>query len=119
MSFSNRQNVGALLPRLGERWFAIITTGRFWASVCFKSTLRRGNARGTDDFLDAARLAGVPVEVVKESGPFDTSAVASLRRIIGRINPDIIQTHAIKSHFLTRWSGLWKERPWVAFHHGY
>jgi glycosyltransferase involved in cell wall biosynthesis len=85
----------------------------------FLVTFRRGNARGTDDFLDAARLAGIPVEVVKESGPFDTSTVSSLRRIIGRINPDIIQTHAIKSHFLTRWSGLWKERPWVAFHHGY
>ena len=30
-----------------------------------------------------------------------------------------MQTHAVKSHFLLYLSGLWKARPWVAFHHGY
>jgi glycosyltransferase involved in cell wall biosynthesis len=31
----------------------------------------------------------------------------------------VIQTHAAKSHFLLRYSGLSKDRPWIAFHHGY
>jgi glycosyltransferase involved in cell wall biosynthesis len=33
--------------------------------------------------------------------------------------PDILQTHAVKSHFLIALSGLSRQFPWVAFHHGY
>jgi glycosyltransferase involved in cell wall biosynthesis len=36
-----------------------------------------------------------------------------------QFRPDLIQTHASKSHFLMRASGLWKRTPWIAFHHGY
>ena len=32
---------------------------------------------------------------------------------------EIVQTHNVKSHFFLRQSGLWRERPWVAFHHGF
>jgi glycosyltransferase involved in cell wall biosynthesis len=38
---------------------------------------------------------------------------------VARVQPDIIQTHAVKSHFLARLAGLPKLAPWVAFHHGY
>jgi glycosyltransferase involved in cell wall biosynthesis len=31
----------------------------------------------------------------------------------------LIQTHAVKSHFLARLAGLPKRAPWIAFHHGY
>ena len=31
----------------------------------------------------------------------------------------MIQTHAVKSHFLARLAGLPKCAPWIAFHHGY
>ncbi len=35
------------------------------------------------------------------------------------MSPDILQTHAVKSHLLLRSSGLHLTHPWVAFHHGY
>jgi glycosyltransferase involved in cell wall biosynthesis len=31
----------------------------------------------------------------------------------------VIQSHAVKAHFLVRASGLHRLAPWVAFHHGY
>src|SRR5690606_19654475 len=33
--------------------------------------------------------------------------------------PDLFETNNIKSHFFGRLSGIWKGRPWVAFHHGF
>jgi glycosyltransferase involved in cell wall biosynthesis len=39
--------------------------------------------------------------------------------LVDRVRPDIIQTHAVKSHFLVRAAGLQKRTPWIAFHHGY
>ena len=33
--------------------------------------------------------------------------------------PDVVESHAVKSHFLVRLSGLKRLAPWVAFHHGY
>jgi len=35
------------------------------------------------------------------------------------LKPDIVQTHAVKSHFLIRLAGINRKRPWIAFHHGY
>jgi glycosyltransferase involved in cell wall biosynthesis len=70
-------------------------------------------------FIEAARKAGLPVEVVPERGRFDRSVPERLREIVARRNPDIVQTHNIKSHFFMRVSGIWKSTPWLAFHHGY
>jgi glycosyltransferase involved in cell wall biosynthesis len=44
--------------------------------------------------------------------------VASLRQILERHKPDIVQTHAVKSHFLV---SLLRGRRfrWIAFHHGH
>jgi glycosyltransferase involved in cell wall biosynthesis len=42
-----------------------------------------------------------------------------LRRVVKQVNPDIIQTHFSKSHFLVWLSAVWRERPWIAFHHGH
>jgi glycosyltransferase involved in cell wall biosynthesis len=60
----------------------------------------------------------LPIEIVWETGPFDLSVLASLREILERHKPDIVQTHSVKSHFLV---SLLRERPfrWIAFHHGY
>lgn len=89
----------------------------------FLVTFRRGGDSSLDarqdGFLQAALTAGIPVEIVTERGRLDRNLPASLRSIVRKLNPDVLQTHAIKSHFLMRSSGLWKERPWVAFHHGY
>jgi glycosyltransferase involved in cell wall biosynthesis len=70
-------------------------------------------------FVQTAREQGVRVEVIKESGPFDRAAMRSLAEVAHRLHPDVIQTHAVKSHFLARLAGLPKRAPWVAFHHGY
>ncbi len=84
------------------------------------ATFRRGDAaRGSDAFFEAAAAAGIPVDCVRERTPLDWQQIRQLRRIVEERAPDIIQSHAVKSHFLVRLSGLWKERPWVAFHHGY
>jgi glycosyltransferase involved in cell wall biosynthesis len=43
----------------------------------------------------------------------------ALLRVAQRLRPQVIQTHAVKSHFLSRKIGLRRLAPWVAFHHGY
>ena len=69
--------------------------------------------------IEAARQSDIPVERVPERFVFDVQVVSRLRKLVNHLNPDIIQTHASKSHFLMRCSGLGKQRPWIAFHHGY
>lgn len=84
-----------------------------------------GSARGAAGgeapnlFVAAAREAGVAVDVITERFRFDPRVVAELKSIVARRAPDIIQSHQIKSHFLVKLAGLWRERPWIAFHHGY
>jgi glycosyltransferase involved in cell wall biosynthesis len=70
-------------------------------------------------FLQALDNAGIDSQVVAEKHRFDPSALAGLRRAVTRYAPDLIQTHNVKSHFLTRLSGLNQLFPWIAFHHGY
>jgi glycosyltransferase involved in cell wall biosynthesis len=62
---------------------------------------------------------GIFLETIPETGPFDPAPLRLLRSLAERMQPDIIQTHAVKSHFLVRSAGLPKTAPWVAFHHGY
>ena len=71
-----------------------------------------------NQFVSTARSLDVPVEVVRESGPYDLSVVSELQRVLDRQNADIVQTHGIKSHFLV---SLLRKRNfrWIAFHHGY
>ena len=70
--------------------------------------------------LDAAsQHEGIALETIPERGPFDPETIRALRALAARVRPDIIQTHAVKSHFLNRLAGLPGIAPWVAFHHGY
>ncbi|MDP9112102.1 MAG: glycosyltransferase [Acidobacteriota bacterium] len=69
-------------------------------------------------FLDAVRAAGIELDVIPERGRFDASIRPLLAEVVARRRPDIIQTHAPKSHFLVRWLGLERGRGWIAFHHG-
>ena len=77
-----------------------------------------GSASESNAFLDAVRAAGIELDVIPERGRFDPSIRQVLDEIITRRRPDIIQTHAPKSHFLVRWMGLERGRGWIAFHHG-
>src|SRR5258708_11184908 len=73
----------------------------------------------TNLFIETARAAGIPVELIPERGPADLKVRDRLRKLAVRVKPDIVQTHAVKSHFLARSAGLHRLAPWVAFHHGY
>jgi glycosyltransferase involved in cell wall biosynthesis len=84
------------------------------------SGLRAGPAaQMPNQFVAAACEAGIVVDVIRERFPYDPSVISELCSLVERRAPDIVQTHSVKSHFLMRLSGIWRERPWVAFHHGY
>ena len=70
-------------------------------------------------FIEACERAGVAVDVIRERYRFDLGVIPQLRQIVRRSAPDILQSHITKSHFLIRLSGLNRDRPWIAFNHGY
>ena len=76
-------------------------------------------AETSNPFLETAARESIAVHTVAENGRFDHSVVQSLNMLVTRLNPDLIQTHAVKSHFLARAAGLPRRAPWIAFHHGY
>jgi glycosyltransferase involved in cell wall biosynthesis len=72
-----------------------------------------------NQFIEAVHQSGTELIVIPERGRFDRRVVADLSRAVEATRPNVIQTHGVKSHFLARLSGIVKQRPWVAFHHGY
>jgi len=74
---------------------------------------------GTNELLAAAKAIGLEVHSLHERFPFDPQVIRSLRKLVKRLAPDIIQTHFVKSHFLVRISRVWRLCHWIAFHHGY
>jgi glycosyltransferase involved in cell wall biosynthesis len=109
---------------------AATVTGPAKNLIEFGRTIRDGNqvevsiatfARGPEPcaFTDAVRQAGIPLALIPESSAFDRNVLGRIRHLVAELKPDIVQTHAVKSHFLIYLSGLWKTRPWIAFHHGY
>lgn len=87
---------------------------------CFVTFDRRsGDEETPTDFVTAARDLGLAVDVIQERRRFDLKVIPALRQVIASRAPDIIVTHAVKSHFLLRRSRVWKKFPWIAFHHGY
>jgi glycosyltransferase involved in cell wall biosynthesis len=70
-------------------------------------------------FIRASRDARIPIDILHEGGRFDRSVGRQLRRIVEARDPDIVQSHNVKSHFFVRMSGIQRERLWLAFHHGY
>lgn len=79
----------------------------------------RGNAPLSNDFTLACQQAGLRIHVVHERFAFDPAVVPAIRRLVATEKPDIVQTHSVKSHFLVRLTGVYKQCPWIAFHHGY
>ena len=71
----------------------------------------------------AAEAAGMSFQAIVERGRFDTRVLAELHEAIADVDPDIVETHNFKSHFLLYL--LRRRRPelrrfkWLAFHHGY
>lgn len=80
---------------------------------------RTGALRDGDRLYDMAAALRIPAETIPERHRYDSGVLDELRRFDARTEPDIIETHHIKSHCLVALSGLWRHRTWVAFHHGY
>jgi glycosyltransferase involved in cell wall biosynthesis len=81
------------------------------------ATFVRGETRNA--FTEACARSGVQVDLIRERWRFDPGVLAQLGRVVGEYQPDIIQSHNVKSHFLIASSGLRGRVPWIAFNHGY
>lgn len=73
----------------------------------------------TNGFIEAVKAAGLHVDVVHERRALDLGVISQLRSLVAERNPDIIQSHNFKSHFLVRLARLHRKRRWVVYHHGY
>ncbi len=80
-------------------------------------TFQRGG--GPNEFIAAAQKAGLGTHILTESRRFDTDPLRQLNAIVSAVQPDIVQSHNVKSHLFVRWLGLPRRFPWVAFQHGY
>jgi glycosyltransferase involved in cell wall biosynthesis len=69
--------------------------------------------------LPALAEARIPVKLIDEAGMGDPRVVARLLALLRAEQPDIIQTHSPKSHFLLRLTSAARRAPWIAFHHGF
>jgi glycosyltransferase involved in cell wall biosynthesis len=83
------------------------------------ATYQRGDYSEPNAFIRAARAAGLEVRVIDEKRAFDRSVLRKMRTLLSEIQPDIVQTHNVKSHFLACLIGVHRQYPWIAFHHGY
>jgi glycosyltransferase involved in cell wall biosynthesis len=83
------------------------------------ATISRGPKAAGNSFVEAARAAGIAVDVMHERYRYDLRVIDQLKEVIRERNADIIETHGVRMHFNARFSGLAAKLPWVAFHHGY
>jgi L-malate glycosyltransferase len=75
-----------------------------------------------NSFLQAAEAAGIMVDAVRERFPFDPTIVPKLARSLEVTDPQIVESHDFKSHFLVwllKKAGRVPASRWIAFHHGY
>lgn len=84
--------------------------------VTFERSLTGGQ---NSEFAQMARRLDLPLHVIPEKFPYDGRVIGHLKKLKEELMPDLIETHAVKSHAVLRASGLWRETPWIAFHHGY
>jgi glycosyltransferase involved in cell wall biosynthesis len=98
---------------------AAVAPGPLPRATIAVATYHRGTEPVDNDFVVACQKAGLEIHLIHERFLFDLAVIPAIRKLIARFQPDIIQTHAVKSHFLVRLSGINRNRPWIAFHHGY
>ncbi len=88
-------------------------------AVFQRSGSQSGAASMTNPFSERASELGIPVYAIGEGFRFDPRIVSRLRTLVRRVSPDVVETHHVKSHFILRASGIWKQKAWLAFQHGY
>jgi glycosyltransferase involved in cell wall biosynthesis len=79
----------------------------------------RGAANMNNSLTWTMEAENIPLRLIKEKGRFDTAVMPYLRELVDQLDPQIIWSNSVKSHFLVRWLGVQQGRKWVAFHHGY
>jgi glycosyltransferase involved in cell wall biosynthesis len=92
--------------------------GEFATEVSI-ATISRVSKGHVNPFVEAAREAGIQVDVMEENCRYDPRVIGQLKQIIRDRSAGIIETHGVRMHFLARFSGLAARIPWIAFHHGY
>jgi glycosyltransferase involved in cell wall biosynthesis len=70
-------------------------------------------------FVETVQKTGIPLFKITERRRFDSGVLSQLSALVRHVKPDVIQTHAVKSHFLVRLAELKRMAPWIAIHHGY
>jgi glycosyltransferase involved in cell wall biosynthesis len=98
--------------------FSIVTFHRS-GNLSSKPDKRSFDRFAQNAFIAAAMAQGIEVDVISERFVFDPAVINQLRHIVKRRAPTLVQTHMVKSHFLTKLSGLNRKYPWIAYHHGY
>jgi glycosyltransferase involved in cell wall biosynthesis len=83
------------------------------------AVFHRGAPNTSNDFVAACEQIGLKCHLLREGFRYDPRALATLRQIVASLQPDIIETHAVKSHFVVWLTRAFRRRGWVAFHHGY
>jgi glycosyltransferase involved in cell wall biosynthesis len=83
------------------------------------AVFHRGKPKTSNDFVSACEQLGLEVNIIGERFRFDPRVLAALQNIVESYKPDIVETHAVKSHFLIWLTRAYRKRVWVAFHHGY
>ena len=79
----------------------------------------RGASNVNNSLTWTMEAENIPLRLIKEKGRFDTAVLPYLRELVDQLNPQIIWSNSVKSHFLVNWLGVQQGRKWVAFHHGY
>jgi glycosyltransferase involved in cell wall biosynthesis len=97
----------------------IVTFSRLGAAQLVKSFVSDEGIEAPTDFIKEALKQDLQVDTIQELFRYDPLTLNKIRKIVDTYKPDIIQTHSVKSHFLIYASGLYKQYPWIAFHHGY
>ena len=82
-------------------------------------TYRRPGQPETDDFLAAAAKMGIRCEIIRQSGALDFRPIFQIRALVERLQPNIVQTHNVKSAFFLWLSRVARRTCWIHWHHGY
>ena len=83
------------------------------------ATFLRQDGPASDELLSFCLQLRLETHVIPEQFAFDFRVLPAIRRLIESYQPDVIETHSVKSHFLIWLTRAYEQRQWIAFHHGY
>lgn len=101
---------------------ALVTDEKPPISVSLATFNRLSNNRTIaqmNNFVEAARRRALHVHILTERFRMDPNLFRLVKKLLREVEPDIIHTNSVKSHFLVNIGKSGTSIPWVAFHHGY